>query len=77
MARAIENQCFTIGVNIVGSDGTGLEYSGDSTVVDYSGQVISAASMTEQVLLTDLDLAKLASCRTQFPFLNDADIFSW
>ena len=40
MARAIENQCFTIGVNRIGSDEMGLSYLGGTSVIDYSGQLI-------------------------------------
>jgi predicted amidohydrolase len=77
VARAIENQCFTVGLNIVGTDGAGLEYTGDSMITDFFGHVLSTGSMTEQTLITDLDLAKLQAYRTQFPFLDDADNFCW
>ena len=39
-ARAIENQCYAIGVNCVGKDGNGLEYSGDSAIVSPKGEVL-------------------------------------
>lgn len=77
VARAIENQCFVIGVNITGTDGNGLEYTGDSMVIDFSGSILTTGFSTEQALSTDLDLAKLHSYRMQLPFLNDADFFSW
>ncbi|MGB0882811.1 MAG: amidohydrolase, partial [Vicingaceae bacterium] len=40
-ARAIENQCYVVGVNRVGEDGNGIGYSGNSVVVDPKGEVIS------------------------------------
>lgn len=76
VARAIENQCYTLGLNIVGEDGNGHQYSGDSAVIDYAGQVLAQGSWEEQVLSVELDLAKQAAYRMQFPFLEDADIFS-
>jgi omega-amidase len=36
-ARAIENLCYVVGVNRVGTDGNGLHYSGDSAVIDFLG----------------------------------------
>ena len=38
-ARAIENMCYTIGVNRVGKDANGYVYSGNSLIVDYLGTV--------------------------------------
>ena len=75
-ARAIENQSFTIGVNIFGTDGNGLEYSGDSTVIDFGGQVICQISGQEDVTTTELSLADQQHYRQQLPFLQDADFFS-
>lgn len=39
-ARAIENQCYSIGVNRTGSDGNGFEYNGGSVIKDYDGNSI-------------------------------------
>ncbi len=72
MARAIENQCYTVGVNIVGIDGKGLNYSGDSSIIDCAGQVLSCAAYSEQVVTLELDLEKQQQYRVQFPFLKDA-----
>jgi omega-amidase len=38
VARAIENQAFVVGVNRVGLDGNGVSHSGDSMIVDFSGE---------------------------------------
>jgi len=75
-ARAIENQAFTIGVNMVGTDGNGLEYSGDSTIIDFGGQVICQISGQEDVVTAELSLANQQHYRQQLPFLQDADIFT-
>ena len=75
-ARAIENQAFTIGVNMVGTDGNGLEYSGDSTIIDFGGQVICQISGQEDVITAELSLANQQHYRQQLPFLQDADIFT-
>ena len=39
-ARAIENQCYVIGVNRVGEDANGINHSGDSMLVDPLGQIL-------------------------------------
>ena len=39
-ARAIENQCYVIGVNRVGEDGNGIYHSGDSMVIDPLGNIL-------------------------------------
>jgi omega-amidase len=40
-ARAIENQAYVAGINRVGTDGNYVLYSGDSMVVDLSGDIIA------------------------------------
>ncbi|MBL7804270.1 MAG: amidohydrolase [Saprospiraceae bacterium] len=74
-ARAIENQAFVAGVNIFGQDGAGLNYSGESAVIDFSGQTLGRISDQEGVFTAELSLDKLRNYRLQFPFLADADIF--
>lgn len=75
VARAIENQAFVAGVNIVGKDGNGHEYSGDSAVIDFSGQQIAGISGREGVFTAELLLEDLQQYRRQLPFLEDADTF--
>ena len=75
-ARAIENQCFVTGVNIVGKDGNGLEYAGDSAVIDFAGHPICQISGQEGVFTANLSLPDLKTYRQQLPFLQDADIFT-
>jgi predicted amidohydrolase len=69
-ARAIENQAYVVGVNRVGSGG-GLDYSGDSRIIDPQGELLATASRTETVLLADLSTEHVAATRAQFRFLPD------
>ena len=69
-ARAIENQCYVVGVNRVGT-ADGLDYSGDSAVIDPLGRTICEASEAETVLFGDIDPNQVASTRQRFPFLAD------
>lgn len=75
VARAIENQAFTLGVNIVGTDGKGLAYNGDSGIIDFSGRQICQISGGEGILTTELSMDEMRAYRLQLPFLDDADLF--
>jgi predicted amidohydrolase len=70
-ARAIENQCWIIGVNRIGKDSSGLRYSGDSMVVDPLGNVIEHMDDQEGVKLVDIDPEKCFIVRKLYPFLSD------
>lgn len=69
-ARAIENQAYVVGVNRVGTGG-GLDYSGDSAIVDPLGEVLATGAGGETILLADLDPAHVAATRDHFRFLQD------
>lgn len=75
-ARALENQCFVVGVNIVGSDKV-CEYMGDSVVIDAYGQIIAQCTpgMVEAAI-AELDMENLHRFRQKFPVLSDADSFT-
>jgi len=75
-ARAIENLCYVAAVNRVGADGNGLDYDGDSAVIDFLGQPISEAADQEVVTTTTLLAAELATHRKRFPAMLDGDAFS-
>lgn len=71
-ARAIENQVYCAGVNIAGTDGNGLEYVGDSSVFDFSGEELCRISGGQAGVLTlQLSRENLITYRKQFQFLAD------
>ncbi|HEY0682947.1 MAG TPA: amidohydrolase [Steroidobacter sp.] len=74
-ARAIENLSYCIAVNRVGKDINGINYSGDSAVVDYLGQPMTPPSEQEFVTTVQLDKAALDGFRDKFPAHLDADEF--
>ena len=69
-ARAIENQAYVVGVNRVGSGG-GLDYTGDSAIIDPLGEVLATGAGVETVLVADVDAAHVAAIRNHFRFLQD------
>ncbi|MBC7948123.1 MAG: nitrilase family protein [Chitinophagaceae bacterium] len=74
-ARAIENQCYTVGVNRIGSDGNQIQYIGDTMVVDPLGEVLYQKKEEDHVNTITLDKAHLNTIRERFPFWRDADYF--
>jgi predicted amidohydrolase len=74
-ARAIENQCYTIGVNRVGIDGNNIAHSGDSLIVGPLGEVLYHCAYKEDVFTITLQKQELTTARNQFPFWKDADFF--
>jgi omega-amidase len=73
-ARAIENACYVAGVNRVGKDGNGMEYSGDSCICDFKGQTL-VHSKEDALLRYNIEYASLMEYRQKFPVLKDADDF--
>src|SRR5690606_6604369 len=67
-ARAIENLAYVVGCNRVGS-GNGLEYVGDSRVVDPTGELLATGAADETTLFATIDPARVAAVRDRFRFL--------
>lgn len=69
-ARAIENQCWVVGVNRVGVDPR-FEYNGQSLIVDHHGEVIAEAGGREGLIEGVLEVDALREYRRERPFLSD------
>jgi predicted amidohydrolase len=69
-ARAIENQAYVAGCNRVGQGG-GLNYVGDSRIVDPLGELLATGSQGETILFADIEPARVAEVRDRFRFLPD------
>ena len=74
-ARAIENMCYTIGVNRIGTDQNHHDYSGHSQAIDFLGNYLIEPQETQGVFITNLDKTSLLETRQKFGFLNDRDEF--
>lgn len=74
-ARAIENQCYVIGVNRSGEDPRGLTYSGASVVIDPLGETLLDLGCEECTGHAEIALDKVLAIRSQLPFQQDADDF--
>jgi omega-amidase len=72
-ARAIENQCYVVGLNRVGEDANQIKYSGDSCIISPIGEVEQYSSH-EEILINDMfEVERLKETREKLPFLKDRD----
>lgn len=69
-ARAIENQCFVIACNRVGSDRVNA-FGGRSAVIDPRGNVLVEGGDTADLLFATLDLAQIDEVRSFLPVFRD------
>jgi omega-amidase len=77
IARAIENQCYVIGVNRIGKDGHGTSHSGDSMVVGPRGEILISPDPDKQSVATvTLSMRQLRDFREKYPFAPDWDHFA-
>lgn len=74
-ARAIENQCFVVGVNRLGEDEEKIFYNGGSTIIDPLGEIIYEKNNEEDIFTYTLEKERIDEARTRFPFWKDADDF--
>lgn len=74
-ARAIENQCYVVGVNRVGNDGNNIYHSGDSMVINALGEILYHKAHGEDIFTITLQKNSLEEIRNKFPFWKDADKF--
>ena len=75
-ARAIENQCFVIGLNRIGEDATGMHYTGQSVAIDPMGEHMfepHALEANNTVILKHEEIVKL---RRYMQFLKEQDQFT-
>lgn len=74
-ARAIENQCYVIGVNRSGSDPRGFDYAGASAIYGPLGEEVLHLGSAENTDGAVIDLEQVKSIRRKLPFQQDADAF--
>lgn len=74
-ARAIENACYAMGVNRVGTDGSDLYYSGHSAAYTFLGETIWFSAEKAEIQQIQFKKEELETYRSKFPVLLDADPF--
>jgi len=71
VARAIENQCYVMAVNRIGTDGNGLRYPGASMVVNPLGEILFDAGNRSGIFTLEILPETVKSVREKLPFLAD------
>jgi len=74
-ARAIENQCYVVGVNRLGTDGIDINYAGDSLLFDFNGTPLVDLLDTPGSATLAVKMEPLSRYREAFPAWLDADDF--
>jgi len=74
-ARAIENQCFALGVNRIGTDGNNWEFNGQSQCISPTGKEMFPKNSENNIHNFSLYKADITKIRNEFPFLDDRDSF--
>jgi omega-amidase len=70
-ARAIENQCYVIGVNRIGLDNNHIFYNGHSQIISPLGDIIVNAGEREEYIDSEIEIDKVKKVREKYPFLKD------
>lgn len=74
-ARAIENQCYVVGVNRTG-ECEGINYKGQSIIYGPRGEIVAQADgADEQIIEAEVNLEAMQHFRQKFPVLRDADAY--
>ncbi len=74
-ARAIENQCYVVGVNRIGKDGNQVSYAGGSAVFSPGGKELIRMGQDFGLQTVKLDMSDLIAFKEKFPAYLDADCF--
>ncbi len=75
-ARAVENHCYVVGCNAMGTSPDGTLYTGGSAAVGFKGEVLAGGVKDEAILRVRLDKEALSDFRKKFPVYLDADEFT-
>ncbi|MDL4841098.1 carbon-nitrogen family hydrolase [Aquibacillus rhizosphaerae] len=70
LSRAIENQCFVIACNRVGSDPNN-EFGGHSVIIGPWGEIIAEAGEDETTLFGQIDINQVDKVRDTIPIFSD------
>lgn len=68
--RAVDNQCFTVGVSPARDEEASYVAYGNSLAVDPWGNILCRAGAEEATLFAELDFARLEAVRKQLPILS-------
>lgn len=74
-ARAVENICYSVGLNRIGKDGVGIDYNGHSNVAGPKGNFLEELREDEFIKRYVLSSKELLHIRNKFPSHLDFDSY--
>jgi predicted amidohydrolase len=72
-ARAIENQCYVVAVNRIGT-GDGVDYDGGSVAYDPWGEPVGIGGGGNTPRVVDIDPERVKLVRARYPFLRELEL---
>ena len=70
-ARAIENQCYIVASNTIGTQTNGTEFAGRSMIINPFGEILAQADKdTEETVTAELDLDYIDQVRSDIPIFE-------
>ncbi len=74
-ARAIENLCYVLAPNQLGTDNRGIKLYGNSMIVSPWGEILAKASNNrEEIIYAKLDMKELVRCRKILPSVRKSRV---
>ena len=74
-ARAVENICYSVGLNRIGKDGAGIDYNGHSNIAGPKGDFLEERKEDEFIKRFVLSSEELLHIRNKFPAHLDFDSY--
>ena len=65
----MQNEVFIAMCNRVGTEGR-MEFSGESVIVDYNGEIIACANAEEDLLIAEISLPDASKTQQQKPYMR-------
>ncbi|MFP3918045.1 carbon-nitrogen hydrolase family protein [Lysinibacillus telephonicus] len=73
-ARALENGCFVIAANRIGTEKDETTFGGHSRIIDPTGKILAEALDDEEIIIAEIDLSLVKEQRRTIPYLRDLNI---
>ncbi|MFB7155889.1 carbon-nitrogen hydrolase family protein [Lysinibacillus sp. NPDC056232] len=73
-ARAIENGCFVIAANRIGTEKEETHFGGHSRIISPDGEILASLQDEEGVIVATINLDEVTQQRKKVPYLKDLNI---
>lgn len=73
-ARALENGCYLIAANRIGTEKNITEFGGHSRIVSPEGKILSELTYEEGIITAEIELSEVTKQRRTIPYLKDLNV---